>query len=84
MATGVISTIVNCLPEQDHFTWLQHGLMITSDGNKLYYHQENAFEETKDKNWKLVITTGQTSMLKGVTRLAANSANNKLAVVVSE
>jgi hypothetical protein len=84
MNTGVISTIVSTLPGQDYFTWLQNGLMLMSDGNKLYYHQETAFQEIKDKGWQPVIVAGDISMLKGVTRLAANSANNKLAIVVSE
>ncbi len=84
MSTGVISTLVATLPGQDHFTWLQNGLMLTGDGNKLYYHQETAFEEVKDKGWQPVIIAGDISMLKGVTRLATNPANSKLAVVVSE
>ncbi len=84
MGTGVISTIVATLPGQDHFTWLQNGLMLMSDGNKLYYHQESAFQEIKDKDWQPVIITGDISMLKGVTRLATNTANDKLAIVVNE
>ena len=44
----------------------------------------NSFIEFKDKTWQAVIVEGKTSMLKGVTRLAANRDNTKLAVVVSE
>jgi len=84
MNTGVISTIVATLPGQDQLTWLQNGLMIMSDGNKLFFHQETAFQEIKDKGWQPVIVTGGTSMLKGVTRIATNAANNKLAIVVNE
>jgi hypothetical protein len=84
MNTGVISTIVATLPGQDQLTWLQNGLMLMGDGNKLYFHQESPFQETKDKGWQpITIKTGG-SMLKGVTRLATNSANDKLALVVSE
>ena len=81
---GVISTLVATLPGQDYFAWLQGGLMLMSDGGKLYYHQESAFQETKDKGWQLLHVIGDTSMLKGVTRLATNSNDTKLAVVVSE
>jgi len=84
MSTGVISTVVATLPGQDYFTWLQNGLMLMSDGNKLYYRQETAFQEIKDKGWQPVIVAGDISMLKGVTRLAADAANNELAIVVSE
>jgi hypothetical protein len=84
MTTGIISTIVNTLPGQDHFTWLENGLILMSDGNKLYFHQETSFQEINDKAWQPVITTGNTAMLKGITRLATNTANNKLAVVVNE
>jgi len=84
MSTGVISTVVATLPGQDYFTWLQNGLMLMSDGNKLYYRQETAFQEIKDKGWQPVIVAGDISMLKGVTRLAADAANNDLAIVVSE
>jgi hypothetical protein len=84
MGTGVISTIVATLAGQDHFTWLQNGLMLTSDGNKLYYHQETAFQETKDKDWQPVMMAGNTAILKGITRLATNIQNDKLAGVVNE
>jgi len=84
MNTGVISTVVATLPGQDYFTWLQNGLMLMSDGNKLYYRRETAFQEIKDKGWQPVIVAGDVSMLKGVTRLAANAVNNELAIVVSE
>jgi hypothetical protein len=84
MSNGVISTIVATLPGQDFFTWLQDGLVLMSDGTRLYYHQESAFQETKDKGWQPVTTAVNSATFKGVTRLATNPANNKLAVVVSE
>jgi hypothetical protein len=83
MNTGVISTIVATLPGQDHLTWLQNGVMLMSDGNKLYFHQESAFQETKDKGWQPV-TIKDSFLLNGITRLATNVSNDKLAIVVSE
>jgi len=79
MNTGVISTIVATLPGQDHFTWLQNDMLLMSDGNKLFVSQDKL-----DSKWQSVIIKGDTTMLKGVTRLATNSNNTKLAVVVSE
>lgn len=84
MNTGVMSTIVVTLAGQDHLTWLQNGLILMGDGNKLYFHQESAFQETKDKGWQPVTITTDSSMLKGITRLATNTTNDKLAIVVSE
>jgi hypothetical protein len=84
MSNSIISTVVATLSGQDHLTWLQSGMIIMGDGNKLYYHQESAFEETKDKGWQPIIIKGDSSMLKGITRLATNLANDKLAVVVAE
>jgi len=91
LATGVSSPIVNTLPGQDFFCWIQQysnseqkRILLSSDGTKIFSHEDNSFIEFKDKTWQAVIVEGKTSMLKGVTRLAANRDNTKLAVVVSE
>ena len=84
MATGRVSNIIYTLPGQDQLAWLQNNIILMSDGNKLYFYQENGHEEFKDKQWKPVMIIGNTSMLKGITRLAVNVDNSKLAVVVSE
>jgi hypothetical protein len=84
MNTGIISTIISALPGQDQLCWLQNGIIIMSDGNKLFSYREDSFTELKDRKWQPVITTGNVSMLKGVTRLATNAKNDKLAIVVSE
>ncbi|HJW30384.1 MAG TPA: hypothetical protein VJ508_14230, partial [Saprospiraceae bacterium] len=82
--TGIISTIIQALPGQDQLCWLQNGVILMSDGNKLFSYRDNSFTELKDRKWQPVIIAGDLSMLKGVTRLAANAENGKLAVVVSE
>jgi hypothetical protein len=79
MATGVISSIITALPGQDHITWLQNAMIIMSDGTKLFVCQDKY-----EANWQFVIVEGDISMLKGVTRLATNPDNTKLAVVMSE
>jgi len=82
--TGVISSIIPALPGQDQLCWLQNNTMLMSDGTKLFFYRENSFTELKDRKWQPITIQGDTSMLKGVTRLATNSDNTKLAVVVSE
>lgn len=84
MNTGIISTIINAMPGQDQICWLQNGILLTSDGSKLFSYQESSFIEVKDRKWQPVIFDSDPSMLKGVTRLATNVDNTKLAVVVSE
>lgn len=82
--TGIISTIIQALPGQDQLCWLQNGVILMSDGNKLFSYRDNSFTELKDRKWQPVIIVGDLSMLRGLTRLATNAENGKLAVVVSE
>jgi len=82
--TGIISTIIPALPGQDQLCWLQNGIILMSDGSKLFSYQESSFTELKDRKWQPVVIEGNSSMLKGVTRLATSDGNNKLAIVVSE
>jgi hypothetical protein len=75
-----ISPIAEPLPgtERD-MTWLNNNTMLMSDGTTLYSYHVGA-----DNSWQPVFAEGDISMLKGITRLAVNRENNKLAVVVSE
>jgi hypothetical protein len=84
MSNGVISTIIDAIPEHDQICWLENGTILTSDGKKIYSFQVTAFSEVKDRKWTPVIVDGDASILKGVTRLATNLQNTKLAVVVAE
>jgi hypothetical protein len=79
LVTGTITTIVSTLPGSDHLTWLQNKTILMSDGGKLFSCQPGIHKE-----WQPVFISGDTTMLKGVTRLAANITNTKLAVVVNE
>jgi hypothetical protein len=79
MSNGVISTINSTLEGQDHLTWLQNNMMLMSDGTKLF-----ACRNTLEAGWQPVMVEGDNTMLKGVTRLAVNADNTKLALVVSE
>lgn len=89
--SGVISPVIYTLPGQDFFCWVanypnkdQKKIMISSDGSKIYSYEQNPLAEFKDRKWQAVMIDGDASMLKGVTRLAANYNDGKLAVVVSE
>ena len=78
-ATGATSPLAFTLKRIDQLTWLQNNIMLMSNGKALFSSVAGA-----GAVWKPVIVEGDASMLKGVTRLATNSTNTKLAVVVSE
>lgn len=79
LITGVITTITSTLQGQDHLAWLQNNILLTGNGTKLF-----SFQIGFDKEWQLVIIEGDVSVVKGISRLATNTGNTKLAVVVSE
>ena len=79
LATGKISSVIPALPGQDHLTWLRSDIFLMSDGSKLF-----ACVIGHEIGWLPVIFEGDITMLKGVTRLAVNIKNTRLAVVVSE
>lgn len=79
-----VTNIIYTLKGKDLLTWLNNNTILISDGKNIFYYQVNAYEEFKDHKWKPVILKGNTSMLKGITRLASNADNTKLAVVASE
>jgi len=91
LSTGVSSPVLYTLPGQDFFCWTQPSsateqkkFLVSTDGSKLFFHQDYSATEFKDKTWTPVIVEGDASMLKGITRLAINADNTKLAVVVGE
>ncbi|MBC5991567.1 TolB family protein [Pontibacter cellulosilyticus] len=77
--TGAITTIAPTINQREDITWTSKGTLLSSDGAKLY-----SFSPAKDKNWQEVKVQGNPALLKGITRMAVNQANNKLAVVISE
>lgn len=74
-----ISTIVSTLPQQENITWTQNGFILMSDGNQIYFYKPGS-----SKSWIPIKTKGDLTGIKGITRMAVNPENNKLAVVVSE
>ena len=79
-----VTNIIYTLKGKDLLTWLNNNTILMSDGKKIFSYQANAYEEFKDHKWKPVIIKGNTAMLKGITRLAVNADNTKLAIVVNE
>jgi len=83
LSTGAITTIAPTLPGQENLAWLQNNIILMSDGTKLFSYHVGI-----DKVWQpvpiVIGIEGDATMLKGVTRLATNAGNTKLAVVVSE
>jgi hypothetical protein len=91
LSTGVSSPVIYTLPGQDFFCWAQTSpgeknkrLLLSGDGSKIFIYPDNSSTEFKDKKWQVVIIEGDTTMLKGITRMAASPDNSKLAVVVNE
>lgn len=76
--TGSLNTesIASTLAGKEDIAWTPDGVILSSDGTKLY--------QLDGKVWREVLVKGNADMLKGVTRLAINTKGNKLAVVVSE
>lgn len=69
-------TIASTLGGREDITWTPSGIILSSDGTKLY--------QLRDKVWEEVVLKENIPALKGITRLAVNTKGNKLAVVVSE
>ena len=74
-----VSTITNTLPGREDLCWLPDGKIMMSDGTKLFFMIPGPGGE-----WKEVLVSTPTPVLKGVTRLAVSSNGKKLAVVVLE
>jgi hypothetical protein len=74
--TLITSTIGSTLPGREDITWTPDGILLSSDGTRLFQLTEGS--------WKEIILKADASLLKGVTRLAVSGSGKKLAVVVSE
>jgi hypothetical protein len=79
ISSDKISTLISTLPGQDHITWLQNNTLLSGHDSKLF-----SLKTGTDKEWKEISIRDNTILLKGITRLAVNKDNTKLAVVISE
>jgi hypothetical protein len=75
-----VTAITPTIGEGDHITWTPTGLVLTSDGTKLYYLNPHH----ASRGWKEVEVDSGSELLKGVTRLAVNAQGTRIAVVIAE
>lgn len=64
------------LPGREDMAWTPSGILVSSDGSKLYQLMGNT--------WKEIVLKETIPDLKGITRLAVSAKGDKLAIVVSE
>ena len=77
--TKNITTITKALTKKEDLTWLNNGVILMSDGEKIF-----SFNTRKPEGWQPVNFVIGNLPIKGITRLAVNKMNNKMAIVVSE
>ncbi|MEO1051821.1 MAG: hypothetical protein AAFX87_14420 [Bacteroidota bacterium] len=77
--TGAIKTIVKTLPKSEDIAWLKDGTVLMGSENVLY-----KFHPKQDKSWVKVVDLNEFNLPNGFTRLAVDSGNKKLAIVVNE
>jgi hypothetical protein len=78
-STKKSSIIASTFKQQEDMVWTENHLILMSDGSKIYFLNPNA-----DDGWIEVKTECNFSNFKGITRMALNKENTKLAIVVSE
>ncbi len=79
LSTQKITTITKTIPGKEDIAWTVDGLILSSDGEKLF-----VFNPGTDLSWREVEIKAGKEILKGVTRLAVSQKGDKLAVVVAE
>jgi hypothetical protein len=75
---GIVEPIAETLPQREDLTWTNDGVILMSDGEKIFF-----LKPGKKQNWKQAEYQSGTS-IKSITRLAVNRDGTKLAVVVSQ
>jgi len=74
--TLLSKTLASTLPGREDITWTMSGILLSSDGSKLY--------QLSGAEWKEIVLKETIPAFKGITRLAISPKGDKLAVVVSE
>ena len=69
-------TLATAFPGREDIAWTSSGLILSSDGSKLYH--------LRGTEWKEIVLKESIPALKGITRLAVSPRGDKMAVVVSE
>lgn len=76
--TRSITTITKTLTQREDLCWLSDGIILMSDGDKIF-----SFNTKTGKEWQQV-SMKTPFVFKGLSRLAVNKANTKLAFVMTE
>ena len=74
-----VSVITPTLPGQENMVWTKNGMIIMSDGTDLFY-----FDPKNKGEWSKINFIQHNPAIKGITRLALNADNSKMAIVVKE
>jgi hypothetical protein len=73
------TVLTNTLPSREDMCWTNNGLILMSDGDDIYF-----LDPKSSQGWEQIKINYSSMPLEGITRIAINTKNNKLAVVVSE
>jgi hypothetical protein len=84
LKNGAITNLIYTPAGKDHLTWLKGNTVLMNDSRNIFSYTEKSTGELKDRKWKPVLVKGNLSMLKGITRMAVNADNTKVAIVVNE
>ena len=76
--TGLISTVVRSLPNREDLAWTPAGLIIMSDGTKLFF-----INPSDNKGWR-EIKVQSTFSLKAISRISINAKGDLIALVAEE
>jgi hypothetical protein len=77
--SGQTSSITHTMAGREDISWLKNEIILGSDGNRLFY-----FDTRSNSGWKPLQMNSIDPAISGITRLACNLANTKLAVVANE
>jgi hypothetical protein len=78
-ASGATRELLPALKGSDHVCWLNDEVILMSNATGIYY---SSLE--KGSSWKPVKISGLQAVPSGITRMATNTSNTKLAIVVRE
>lgn len=79
IATMQITDLGTILPAQEYMAWTSNGLMITSDGTDLF-----SSDPANKSGWQKISFEHHDPAIRGITRLAINADQTKMAIVVKE
>jgi hypothetical protein len=77
IASGAITTIT-ALPPKDDIAWTRNGLVLLSNGNSIRVYNP------KRNRWTSAVIEGDGTLMKNISRMAINPANDLIAVVAAE